>query len=412
MAAAMTPEPEQFVRELMPVNLPLAARCAAEPDVAVSEQLVSDIQRALLIRTADTQADLRARIAAAEALGRLGDPRFERRQGAHGAYLQPPLVAVPAGTYPIGDDESSYADEKPAHSVELEAFEIGMFPVTNAEYALFMEAGGYDDERWWQTEAAKAWLSGEGDNEASIQAGRDLQKYIQEFSEETLQQQKVSPEQNEFWLWIRKASAEELESQYKEWYPSGKIYRQPAFWDDSRFNHPARPVVGVCWFEARAYCAWLSAQTGDEYTLPSEVMWEAAARGFEGREYAYEGGYDNGRCNTFESHIRGTTPIGVFLQGCTPAGIHDMSGNVWEWTSTIWGQSLQKPDYRYPYDAGDGRENPEDGVSRRVLRGGSWNYVAHGARAVYRNNSHPGNRYNLNGFRVGRVRCSPSHLDH
>jgi formylglycine-generating enzyme required for sulfatase activity len=145
------------------------------------------------------------------------------------------------------------------------------------------------------------------------------------------------------------------------------------------------------------------------YTLPSEVMWEAAARGFAGREYAYEGAYDNGRCNTFESHIWGTTPVGVFPQGCTPTGIHDMSGNVWEWTTTLWGKSFQNPDFRYPYVPDDGRENLEDGVSRRVLRGGSWNDDALGARAAYRNFIRPDSRDRYLGFRVGRVRCSPSH---
>ncbi len=64
------------------------------------------------------------------------------------------------------------------------------------------------------------------------------------------------------------------------------------YWDDSRFNHPAQPVVGVSWFEARAYCAWLSAQTGQAYRLPSEVEWEAAARGFESRQYAYGPDFD------------------------------------------------------------------------------------------------------------------------
>ncbi len=68
-----------------------------------------------MARSREPEADLRARIAAARALGELGDPRFERRQGPHGAYLLPPVVSIPPGTYPIGSDEGLYQDEAPAH---------------------------------------------------------------------------------------------------------------------------------------------------------------------------------------------------------------------------------------------------------------------------------------------------------
>jgi len=412
LAAAMTPQPEQFVTDLMAANLPLAARCAAGKDVPVPPRLVAELQQTLMERMGSPQADLRARIAAAEALADLGDLRFERHTGPHGDYLRPPLVPVPTGTYTIGDDDSQYDNEKPAHPVEIAAYEMGVFPVTNAEYALFIEAGGYEDEQWWQTEAARAWLNGEGGNEGAKQAGRDTQKYLQGFSEDVIRQQKASPDQIETWLWLRNASSAALASQYEEWYPTGKIYRQPDYWDDSRFNQPARPVVGVTWFEARAYCAWLSAQMGESYRLPTEAEWEAAVRGQAGREYAYGNGYDNGRCNTFETHIRRTTPVGVFPGGSTPAGIADLSGNVWEWTSTIWGKELSASDYPYPYDAEDGREDPEDGESRRVVRGGSWLNDLNPARAAYRYYSRPPVRHNGYGFRLVVVRRPPSHQDH
>ena len=121
----------------------------------------------------DREADLRARIEAGLRLGELGDPRFERRSGPHGDYLMPPLILIEAGEYPVGDDESDQENEKPAHRVSLTAFEIGQFPVTNAEFALFLRAGGYGDDRWWDTPAAKAWRSGEGAVEGQRESWRD-----------------------------------------------------------------------------------------------------------------------------------------------------------------------------------------------------------------------------------------------
>jgi formylglycine-generating enzyme required for sulfatase activity len=117
--------------------------------------------------------------------------------------------------------------------------------------------------------------------------------------------------------------------------PSGR-QTQPRWWNDPAYNDPAQPVVGICWHEARAYCAWLSAQTGQCWRLPSEAEWEAAARGQAGRRYAWGDDFDPNRCNTFESHVRGTTPVGVFPGGDTPEGLVDLSGNVWEWTSSAY----------------------------------------------------------------------------
>jgi formylglycine-generating enzyme required for sulfatase activity len=157
-------------------------------------------------------------------------------------------------------------------------------------------------------------------------------------------------------------------------------------------NQPAQPVVGICWHEARAYCAWLSHQSGQTYRLPTEAEWEAAARGREARTYPWRGDFDSARCNTFESHIRGTTPVGVFPSGDTPEGLSDMAGNVWDWTSTAY--------HPYPYAADAQREDPEAPEVRRVLRGGSWFYDRVGARCAFRFLSHPDYRYYDFGFRV------------
>jgi formylglycine-generating enzyme required for sulfatase activity len=161
-------------------------------------------------------------------------------------------------------------------------------------------------------------------------------------------------------------------------------------------------VVGICWFEARAYCAWLSAQTGQTFRLPTEAEWEAAARGGQRRRYILWGGqprryafgnnFDAARCNTFETHIRRTTPIGVFPGGKTPQGLVDMTGNTCDWTS-----SMYTP---YPYDAADGREVPSPPGARRVVRGGPWGSVQVYARTSCRNGYAPVDRNLDVGLRV------------
>ncbi len=401
-AAPMADDPNTFIRALIPHNLPLAARCAASAEVTIDPALKHEIQQALIARTQDMQADLRARIAAGMALGEIGDPRFERRTGPHGDdYLLPPMIPIEGGVYPMGLDDSLYDGEKPAHTVELAVFEIGQFPVTNAEYALFIDAGGYEDEQWWDTDAARAWLRGEGSTEGQKANFRELWNNLQSWSNDDIRglvaQNRVTSEQADIWIDLKNWSKDRLEQQLDEWFLEGEIYRQPEYWDDSRFNNPAQPVVGITWFEARAYCRWLSAQTGQTFTLPSEAQFEAAARGKAGRLYPYDGDFDASRCNTFESHIRRTTPVGIF-DNATPEGALDLSGNAYTWTTSIYDQER----FRYPYRADDGRENPADAEARRVLRGGAWFDFLGFARAASRFDFGPTSRNYFVGFRVLR----------
>src|SRR5712691_10946823 len=179
LAAAMASDPDRFVAALMPQNLALASRCAVQPEVRISEALKAKVRWALVERTQDASADLRARIAAGLALCELGDPRFERRHGPYGAYLLPPLIDIPGGTYHIGSDEGLEEDEASVHNIELQFFAIAQFPVTNAEWALFMQTGGYEDERWWETEEARAWRRGAGTAEGVKQQWRDNRQYFQ-----------------------------------------------------------------------------------------------------------------------------------------------------------------------------------------------------------------------------------------
>jgi formylglycine-generating enzyme required for sulfatase activity len=410
-AAPMAKDPQAFIRDLIPHNLPLAARCAASSEVKIGDELKREIQQLLIDRTQDMKADLRARISVGEALGLISDPRFVRQTGPHGDYLLPPLVDIPGGTYPMGADDSVYDREKPAHTVNLAPFQIGQFPVTNAEYKLFIDAGSYEDEQWWDTPEALAWRSGEASSEGAKQAWRDDRKTLQSWSEDYIRglvtQNRITSKQADDYITIRNWTHEQFEQQLEERYPSGKPYRQPEFWDDTRFNNPAQPVVGVTWFEARAYCNWLTANACANsekiFRLPTEAEFEAAARGKQGRLYPYDNEFDVSRSNTFESHIRRTTPVGIF-DNATPEGAFDLSGNAYTWTLSIYDQDK----FPYPYRRDDGRENILATDVRRVLRGGSWFVGLLIARAVSRVSAHPADRYFSIGFRVVVVLRPPS----
>jgi formylglycine-generating enzyme required for sulfatase activity len=313
------------------------------------------------------------------------------------------VATIPAGEYPMGSDEGLYSGEAPAHSVRLKAFQIGVFPVTNAEYALFIAASGYEGEDWWETEAAKAWRKGEGSSEGPKQQLRDNRRTLQGWSEEQIKslvtQKRITSQQARAWITIRNWPEGRFESWLEENYPSAKRYTEPGYWKDESYNNPSQPVVGICWHEARAYCAWLSAEAGRPFRLPTEAEFEAAARGARGRRYPYGETFDSAQSNTFESHIRRTTPIGIF-RNATPEGIFDLSGNVYTWTSSAY-----QP---YPYQANDGREDESKKDVRRVVRGGSWSSNQDDARAAYRLGDGPGNRSNSSGFGFRVVGVVPS----
>ncbi len=171
-------------------------------------------------------------------------------------------------------------------------------------------------------------------------------------------------------------------------------------------NHP---VVDVSWYEALAYCAWLSEQGPKRYRLPSEAEWEKGARGpwmaeelFESdRTYPWGDRWDPRKCNTRESGHEATTPVDVYPKGVSPYGLLDMAGNVWEWTRSLWGPDPASPAFVYPYDPNDGRENVEAGADVfRVLRGGSAYVPRNFARCAYRYWSGPRFCNHFMGFRL------------
>ncbi len=178
---------------------------------------------------------------------------------------------VPARAFAMGSEQ--YDDEKPIHNRHVDAFWMMKQPVTNAQFAQFVDAGGYEKPRWWS----------EGG-------------------------------------WRTKVE--------KEW-------QEPREWHNDRFNGALQPVVGVSWFEAEAFCNWASEHCGMTIRLPTEAEWEKAARGNDGREYPWGNERPNEKLANFASNVGQTTPLNRYSpQGDSPYGCTDMAGNVDEWTSS------------------------------------------------------------------------------
>jgi formylglycine-generating enzyme required for sulfatase activity len=158
------------------------------------------------------------------------------------------------------------------------------------------------------------------------------------------------------------------------------------------WNHPRE---NVSWYEAVAFCRWLSHKLGDDVRLPTEAEWEKAARwnGQRSLEYPYGDTYDPTKANGRDTGIGLTSAVGLFLEGAAPCGAMDMSGNVWEWVSSVYAD--------YPYRADDGREDLA-GNAARVLRGGSWDYVVNVVRGAVRLRGSPDVRDGDFGFRCAR----------
>jgi formylglycine-generating enzyme required for sulfatase activity len=237
------------------------------------------------------------------------------------------MLGFASASVVIGEpaEKARFEDERNEHALRLSAFELAHFPVTNGQYALFVADKGYDPHAPWWDEAGRVWLLDVG-------------------------------------------------------------IRQPVLWDDPRCGkqRARQPVVGVSWYEAQAFCCWLSAQPrfnreGYRYRLPSEAEWEYAARGLERRPYAWGEDEPDEAVANFSNMYGGPTDVGRFAAGATPEGLFDMTGNVWEWT-----RSAFQP---YPYDPLDGREHERDPANTRfVLRGGSWAalpLMLHTARRVF-----------------------------
>ena len=186
-------------------------------------------------------------------------------------------------------------------------------------------------------------------------------------------------------------------------------------------NHP---VVWVSWHEALAYCQWLTArlrewsgtpeplasllrQAGWEVTLPNEAEWEKAARGTDGRRYPWGEAPDPNRANYDDTRIGRTSAVGCFPGGVSFYQLEEMSGNVWEWTRSLWGPLYRKTTFPYPYNPDDGREQLHAADEmRRVLRGGAFWDDHQCARCAYRSGYGTRDVDDYVGFRVVVRPCS------
>ncbi len=206
------------------------------------------------------------------------------------------------------------------------AIALGKYPVTVQEYQRFVEDGGYDNPDYWQED--RAWTF----------------------------------RQTEKW-------------------------QEPDKWAN-QLDHPNRPVVGVSWYEAAAYCVWLGRNKGVEFFLPEEKDWETAATPAQG---AYPWGQEDPTpelANYDESKISVPTPVGLYPAGNGPYGHCDLVGNVWEWSASL------KVDLKVS-DQDVQKFGPP-----KVFRGGSWFRAAGYLRAARRSRGYAVYRIVDLGFRV------------
>jgi iron(II)-dependent oxidoreductase len=255
-------------------------------------------------------------------------------------------VLVPAGPFVLGvdatDEPWSLDNERPAHTVELPAFRIGRVPVTNAEYARFVESGGYAEPRWW---SQAGW-------EHRVQAGL---------------------ERPQFW------SADGSRRRF------GVVEDIP----------PDEPVQHVCFFEAEAYAAWAGARLPTEQEWEKACVWDPVSG--SRRRWPWGGSDPTPLLANLGGEALRPAPVGAYPAGASAYGVEQLMGDVWEWTSspfTPWPgfAPMLYRQYSAPFF---GRDD-----EFRVLRGGSWAVAGHTIRPSFRNWDLPIRRQIFAGFRL------------
>jgi gamma-glutamyl hercynylcysteine S-oxide synthase len=254
-------------------------------------------------------------------------------------------VFFPGGPVRLGSDGAwAYDNERPAHTVDVPPFLLDAHPVTNGDYRVFVEAGGYEDPRWWHP---KGW------------------EFIQ--AEHLRHPQFWLPQGQHVWLRRRFGWIEPLPKD--------------------------EPVQHVCWYEADAYARWAGKR------LPTEAEWEKAARGGDGtaREYPWGDAPPTPAHANLGGDTWGPAPVGAYPEGRSADGVWGLFGDIWEWTASDFGGYAGFRSFPY-------REYSEVffGTDYKVLRGGAWASAPVAVRNSFRNWDYPIRRQIFAGFRCAR----------
>ena len=405
LACGLADAPEHLVAAVRGHNPNLAARCWLESGVVWSAARVgtlkTQLQKDLLTELYDPAMHLRTRLQVGRTLGWLTDPRFPVQTRASVRFVEPTLVRVPTGRYRVGQEWTDhYGDELPARIVDHSTFLIGKWPVTNAEYSCFIEAGGYRDERWWRSDVAQRWLGGEEVAGGPMTVWLQNWRYAQEHTrwrEDLAKTGEYSPQELKVLGRIATLNEEDAR-RYLTSAVATRSRERPAFWESRSFSNPAQPVVGVTLFEAEAYCAWLSVAAAQAYQLPSSVEWEVAAGGSWAHKYPWGNDWTAERANTIEGRVQLPSPVGAYAAsgGIGPFAAEDQSGNVWEWTRSLYERA---PGNRVDQYATSGEQ---------CVRGGSWDSSHKSASCAHTERYAPAFYSDSLGFRVASSNGVPT----
>ena len=330
--------------------------------VSVGEDCWKEVIERLLTTMTNPAPTIIVRAKCGDVLGELGDPRLEKMQWCEvpeGEFLmgctkeEIELIQKEFYEYYKEHQHEFFLLEDFPNPVFLSKFFIGKFPVTNREFRVFWKLGAYQEKRWWST------------------AG---------------------------WAWLNR-SPEEEEKKNLEKFQRRNGRTEPAFWNDSKLGVPNRPAVGVTWFEAMAYCNWLTEQLqfagelspGYVARLPTEAEWEKAARGSSGHYWPWGNVWNDSFANTYSTNLLTTSSVGIFDMDISSYGVLDMAGNAKDWCHSCFAQ--------YPYNPIDGRENI-DSDDKRIVRGGYWRRGTYAAHCAYRHRYSSDVYHDGCGFRV------------